>query len=73
MEVEVDVPGFGVCVVEVPDTEGDTVLVSSVCVKSTGEVVTESVFESGAIYQVEGKVREQVWDSEIDDKIDDIL
>lgn len=73
MAIKVNVPGFGECAVETEGTDGDTILVSSVCVVETGEVVTDRVFKSGVIYETEPEIRNALWDDQIGDKIDNIL
>lgn len=73
IEAEVEVEDFGVVVVGVRDWDKHTIDVEFVCVKETGEVVTDEIFESGAIHGKESEIRSQCWDSNLNHKIDSIL
>lgn len=73
IEAEVEIEDFGVVVVGVQDYDNHTIDVEFVCVKETGEVITDEVFESGLLRGKESEIRSQCWDSNLDHKIDSIL
>lgn len=71
-EAEIETEQYGTCVVGA-EMDEDELAVEFVCVKSTGEVITDWAFESGLLSRKESKIRSQCWDRELDNQIDSLL